>query len=354
MKSVKNFSINHNSSLIKAMKQMSKIGTRCLIVVDKNDKYLGTLTDGDLRKSILKKSSLNIKINKIYNKNSTYFYKDDLNIKKIKKLFISSKFDLIPVLSKYKKIIKVIEIDELLRESKLTNERKIKNIPLLIMSGGKGTRLDPFSKILPKPLIPIKNKPIIEHIIEKFNQSGINNIYLTLNYKENIIKSYFNETKKTSNIKFISEKLFLGTAGSISLLPNLKNKHLFVTNCDILVDANYNDMLDFHIKNKYDITIITFTKKIKIDYGIFEVDEQGQFTNINEKPSLNYLINSGLYLLKKDIIKLIPKNTFFNMNDLIKKAKLKNYKIGLYPIHESNWIDVGEWKEYSKAIKKMQ
>ena len=221
------------------------------------------------------------------------------------------------------------------------------------MAGGKGDRLAPFTKVLPKPLIPINEKPVIEHIIEKFTLFGAKNFYLTVNYKSRILKSFFLELKPNYSVKFFDEIKPLGTVGGLKSHQKKFKNSFFVTNCDIIVDADYKDILNFHKINDYDITLVASATKYFIPYGICELDNTGHLMGIKEKPSYNFLANTGLYVLNPRVLKLIPKNKFFQMTELIKKAKKKKLRIGVYPINSQKWVDVGHWTEYKKTLEKM-
>ncbi len=227
----------------------------------------------------------------------------------------------------------------------------LKGVSAVIMAGGKGDRLEPFTKVLPKPLIPVNEKPVIEHIIEKFTFFGMADFYLTVNYKSRILKSFFQELQPEYSVKFFDETKPLGTVGGLK--PHKKNfkDPFFVTNCDIIIDSDYSDIYNFHISNKNDLTLVASTKDFEIPYGVCKLDKKGQLSGINEKPKQNFLANTGLYILNPEVLNLIPKNKFFHMTDLIKNAKKKKMKVGLYPIEDSKWIDIGQWSEYRKTLK---
>ena len=219
------------------------------------------------------------------------------------------------------------------------------------MAGGKGWRMQPFTKILPKPLIPIGNKPIIELIMDEFNKFGFKNFFITINYKGKMIKGYFYNNNLPYKINYVEEKKMLGTAGSLRKIKQNSSKYIFVSNSDVLLHADYKDIYSFHVNGKYDLTLISSTRNYEIPYGVCHVDETGRLKFLEEKPKFDYLVNAGLYLLNYSIIKLIPKDKYFDMTDFIKLLQKSNYKIGVYPVSENAWIDVGEWDEFNKAVK---
>ena len=348
---MKEFLIQKSCTIIEALKRMSKSGEKSLIVVNHNEKLLGILSDGDLRRAILNKKKLTENISKIYNSNSFYLFENSYDLENVKKKALKQKIYFIPILNRNKKVTNLLTSTDLFSENK-NIKTKNKNIPVVIMAGGLGTRLEPFTKVLPKPLIPIDGKPIIDHIMESFKNSGSNTFYITLNYKSKILKSYFEELKHKYKIFFLEEKKPLGTAGALFLLKNRIAKNFFVTNSDIILNTDYIDLYNFHIESKNDITLVVAAKEYEIPYGSCEISSNGNLLKINEKPKYNFLINSGLYLLNNKILKLLKKNNKIDMNELIELAIEKKFKIKIYPVSDKQWIDVGQWVEYKKIVEK--
>ena len=344
----KNLKISSSVAIINAMKLLSKTAEKCLVVIDKNDKYLGTITDGDIRRNILKNKSINSKIADCFNKNSIFFYEKDYSKDIALKKMISKKIDFIPIINKQKKLVSFVTLQDL---NKISRKKPFKKFTVVIMAGGKGSRLKPFTNILPKPLIPINDRPIIELIMNKFQSQGIKNFNVTTNYKAGIIKSYFSNLKKKYKIIFNNEKKPLGTAGSLKLIKIISKNPIFVTNCDIIINSDYNSIMRYHLENKNDFTVIAATKKYTIPYGTCEIGKDGSFKKILEKPSINYLINTGFYITNPDNIELIPDSKKYDMTTFIKDLISKKRKIGIYPILEEDWVDIGQWPEYQKAIK---
>lgn len=350
---MKNILISTKITLKKAMERLSESGNKTLVVVGNNNKMLGTLSDGDLRKAILKGVKINDSIETIYNHNPKYFIKGKYTISEAKKIFINTGFDLIPIIDNNKKVLDVVLWRKVFKNDKKRNGISKLKIPIVIMAGGKGTRLEPFTKILPKPLVPIQEKPIIEHIIERFNILGCKNFYLTVNYKSHILKAYFKELQPKYKIQFIEETQPLGTAGSLKFLSGKIKSSFIVTNCDIIIDENYADIHKYHQKYKFDATVVVSMKNHIIPYGTCELDNKGFLKKIIEKPEFDFLINTGFYIMNKKMIDIIPKNKLYHMTDLLSDAKKCNLKIGVYPIREEKWIDIGQWSEYHKAIEKL-
>ena len=350
---MKNLFIKPKSNIKNALKQMSEIGEKCLVVVDNKNKLLGTLSDGDVRKSILKGRFHKDKINEFYQKKSTFLRKDNYSMDQAKNIFLKKRIDVIPVVDESKKIIDVLTFENIFSKSKKSqyDHKFLKTV--VIMAGGKGARLEPFTNVLPKPLVPINEKPVIEHIIERFNKNKISNFFITLSYKSKILKAFFQEIKPEFKLSFIDEPKPLGTAGGLSLLAGKIKKPFLVTNCDTIINVNFDDLMSFHISNNNDITLVVSSKEYVIPYGTCKLTKTGYLKKIIEKPKFDFFVNVGLYVLNPNLIKLIPKNKKYNMTDLIRQAKRKKKQVGVYPIDEESWVDVGQWSEYHKAIEKL-
>ncbi len=342
--------INKEAKIKEALIQMKKVKSKSLVVSDK-EKLLGTLSDGDIRSSFLKGFQINNSIIKIYNKKPTFFFDGDYQVDDLNKVFIRKRFDVIPIVDKKKKIKKVYTWDEFYGKGK----KKLKKVdlPVIIMSGGKGNRLKPFTEVLPKALIPIDNKAIIEVIIESFFEQNIKNYYLIINYKHEIIKSYFNSIETKYKVKFIQENKFLGTMGGLSLLKRKIKSDFFVTNCDVIFDIDVGELNYQHRKNKNDITIVITQKEYKLPYGSCELDEDGNLNQLIEKPKLNFFVNTGLYLFNNRVLNIIPNKQMYDFNQLIHDAKKRNMKIGTFIIDPGSWNDVGEWDEYKKTLSRV-
>ena len=348
----KNFIILKNQTIIQAMKLINTNLHKCLIVVDGSKKMLGTLSDGDIRTALLKDFNLDSKINSIFNKKGKFIYKKDVTKEKLKKIFLKQNYDILPILNN-KKIVEDVTYWSKIFNPNIKNINKLET-QVVIMAGGEGSRMKPFTHILPKPLIPINEKPIIEHIMEKFIVQGITNFLYTINHKAEIMKAYFRETKSRFKIKYIQEKKPLGTAGSLKLLKKTLKKNFFVINCDTLANIDCKDIIKFHEKKKNLITIIASAKQHIIPYGICNINKKGELKKITEKPKINFLASSGIYLVNQRALKLIPNNKKFDFPQLISLAKKRGYKIGVFPIDDSSWFDVGQWEEYRKTIDKMK
>lgn len=352
MQRVKKILIKPEMSIKQALKKMDESAEKILFIVDSYDKILGAVTDGDIRRWILKGQSLNENISKAMNKNPV-FLKEGYSVKEAKKFMISRKIECLPIIDDNKKIVSAVWWMDFF-DDKLKKHDKTINIPVVIMAGGEGLRLHPFTKVLPKGLMPIGKKSVLESIIDKFAEYGCKDFYLSLNYKANIIKAYFSDIVHHFNISYVQEKEPLGTAGSLYLLKKKIKETFFVTNCDILIEADYADILKFHKDNKNKITLVGSMKHYIIPYGICEIEKGGGLKNIKEKPEHDFLVNTGLYVLEPEILDDIPENKFYHITDLINNYINKKEKVGVYPVSEKSWLDIGQLEELQNILNKFE
>jgi dTDP-glucose pyrophosphorylase len=336
--------ISKNISIKKCFEILNRTAKKTLIVTDSNKKLLGTLSSGDIRKALLKKKNLSSKIENIYKKKCVSFYEDNIpSIKKIKDFFLKTGLDLIPIIDKNEKIVKIIFPNSILELKKA----KISNFfYAVIMAGGLGTRLQPFTHILPKPLMPINKKPIIEHIINKIKRYEPKNIFITVNYKSKILKAFFDELKPRLSVKLIFEKILQGTCGGLQKIKFKKNYPILLCNCDNYFNFDIQKIINHHLILKNDITVIVAKKVFNIPYGVCEYDKNHILNNLTEKPSYSFFVNTGIYVLNKELIKFIPSKKKFDTTDLIKKATFEKKKVGIYKINSNAWKDIGNWKSF--------
>lgn len=357
-KDIEKLLIYRKSSLIDALKKLNESALKVLLVVDKDYHFLGTLSDGDIRRYILKTGSLEGDISDIYNTNPFYIDSQSLTdrnlIDNLRKIIKEKKYSIVPVLES-KRVVGYIEWSDFLDNNEIDFFEKIEDdISCVIMAGGKGTRLKPFTEVLPKPLIPVKDKTLIELIIEQFRKFGINKFFITLNYKGKLIETYLDTLEKDFEVEFIYEEDYLGTAGSLSLLKNHIKGDFFVSNCDILVNTDLKKVYDFHKQKNAYLTSITSILHYKIPYGVVNINEGGIIEGILEKPEYTFQINTGIYLVNERTLNYIPDNTYFDMPQLINKLLEENKETYAYPVKEKDYIDFGQWEEYKKALEVLE
>lgn len=349
---LKRLCIQKNVSLKKAMSQMDSTGLKILFVMDGNNKFMGTVTDGDFRRRYLSGKSMDLSVAGAYNRNSIKF-PEKHDIEEVKRVMVENRLECVPVIDKKQKIVDALFWEDLFG-NKYKRSGKVIDVPVVIVAGGKGTRLSPFTKILPKPLIPVHEKPVAEVIMDNFHECGCSRFYLLLGYKGLMVQSYFENTNNSYKPSYIYEKEPRGTVGALRLLPgDLPDGSFFVSNCDTIIKADYADIYDFHVKKGNDITIVGAMRQFVIPYGVLETKKGGSISKVIEKPEYNFVVNTGMYLLKKDLISLVPANGIFHFTDLLKKAKRKGAKISVYPISEKSWLDIGEFKTWEESISIM-
>jgi len=342
--------VHEGISIKEAMRQMGRAGEKVVFVVDQENRLLGSLTDGDIRRWYLKEGDLMAEIDGIYNKDPI-FVADPYDSEHVKTLMLQKKINWIPLVREDGVISEVLLWENIFGKDMEIHYREKIDIPVVIMAGGKGTRLDPFTKILPKPLIPIGDKSIIEIIMDKFIQHGVDHFHISTNHKSKLMKAYFEELNILTRVSFIEEDKPLGTAGSLRLIRDEIEDAVFVSNCDIIVDTNYHDIVEFHRKSDYDMTLIGSFRHFVIPYGICSMENGGTLGNIEEKPEYDFLVNTGMYVINKSALDLIPPDQFFNITDLVCSIKDNGGQVGVFPIDEKSWIDVGQWEEYHKALR---
>lgn len=328
-------------SLHTALEIIDKSGRHILLVVDDARRLLGTVTDGDIRRSILKGLNLEQSIESIYNKNPRYCFEQEGRSAALK-IMRASGIDQIPIVNAEKVVVAVESFNANLQGVKIKN-------PVVIMAGGLGTRLKAITEYIPKALTPIGSKPILEIIINRLVSYGFSNFYISVNHKSEMIIDYFKDGSSfNANIQYLHEDKPLGTAGALSGLDADDIEFPFlVMNCDILTTTNFPELLEFHCNEGSALTVATRTMSYDVPYGVIET-VKGKISTLKEKPSYKYEINAGIYILNKEVLELVSKDTFFDMTDLIQKALQKSMQLSTYPIN-SYWIDIGELKTLERA-----
>ena len=339
MKSVEKIKITKDITIKEAMKIIYNGTFQIAVATDKKGKLIGTLTDGDIRNGLLKGLSLNSSVNSIISKKPITAKTKDTK-EKLLKTALSNKIYQIPVIDKNRKVIGIHILDQLIRTKNKSNK-------VVIMAGGKGMRLRPLTKNIPKPMLKVGNKPILQTIVEKFKASGYENFVICVNYKSKIIKDHFGDgTRLGVKIKYISEKKRMGTAGALSLFKEKPKEPFFVVNGDLLTNLDFEKMLDFHNKHKSKATMCISEYNIDSPYGEIRLEKEN-IISIEEKPKYKIFVIAGVYILDPQCIKLIPKK-FFDMPSLFKKIIANKHKTISFPLAEY-WIDIGRFNDYKKA-----
>jgi len=345
-------SIKGNSSILDALKRMDAIMRKLLIVKDGEGKFEGVVSIGDIQRAIIKSLPFSTAVSSILrNDFKTASPEDDFVI--IKEVMLRYRMEYMPVVNTTSRLVEKIVFWEDLFSEKFNDQKNdsLKGMPVVIMAGGEGTRLRPITNIIPKPLVPIGAKPIIEIIMDNFYNYGANEFYLSVNYKAKMIQQYFEDMDHEYHINYIHEPHPLGTAGSLKLLKDILHSTFFVSNCDILVDEDYSEILKYHVENKNILTAVAAVKNYSIPYGTFKTTANGILTELTEKPNLNFLVNTGFYILEPEVLNMIPDGKFFHITDLLEDLVRRGKKIGVFPVSEGSWMDIGAWEEYNRTQK---
>lgn len=337
--------ISENTAIIDAMGIIDKNGIG-IVLVSKSESVVGTLTDGDIRRHILKGRALSARAAEAANY-SFKFAKAGQNMAMAKKEISQQGLRVLPIVDEKMRLIDIVFPDI----AHKTETKKL-NMPVVIMAGGKGTRLYPYTKVLPKPLIPIGDITITERIMNEFLKYGCNDFNVIVNYKKNMIKAYFADENLNYNISFVDECEPLGTGGGLKLLEDKVSTTFFMTNCDIMVFENYADIIDCHKASKNLITMVCVTKQTVFPYGTVEINDKGTIMMLTEKPIFSALTNSGFYIVEPEVFKYIPSDVFIHITDIIQSCIDNGERIGVFPIHEEQWADMGQPNEMERMLKR--
>lgn len=342
-------SIDRKTSIISALKLMDKRHLKLLLVIEEQ-RFISLLSIGDIQRAIIAAVPMDRPVESILREKVGVARTTDSKesvIETMKK----QRIEFMPIIDENSFLVDVIFWDELF-ESKQKKKGDKFNLPVVIMAGGQGTRLRPLTNVLPKPLIPIGGQTMLEDIMDRFLEYGCTNFYISVNYKADFIRHYFDSFGKLKyNIEFFQEDKPLGTAGSLHLLKDKINSTFFVSNCDSIIDEDYAEALAYHWANQNEITVFSALRSYSIPYGTLETGEKGLLESIQEKPELTIKINTGVYILEPHILNEIPVNQFYHITYLIERLIKEGRKVGVFPISEGSWTDIGNWEEYIRYIK---
>ena len=336
--------IQQNASIVDALKIMDSTYRRLLLVFEGN-RFINILSIGDIQRAIIKNKPLNAPVSSILRKetliSTTFDSSEDISRK-----MLDQRIECMPIVDESQSLVDVIFWEDVFAEK----EKPIKhsfNHPVVIMAGGEGTRLRPLTYVLPKALIPIGSESMIERIINSFTGFGTSQFYISVNYKANMLRQFVDEKfGERFNISYLTEEKPLGTAGALYSLKGVISGDFFVSNCDILIRNDYSEILDYHQSNHNDLTIVSALKHYSIPYGILETETDGMLKRLTEKPEFTFQINSGMYILHSRVLNLIPTNKYFHMTHLIDSILASSGRIGVFPVSEKSWFDIGDWHNY--------
>jgi len=343
------FLIPQTHTIRQAMEQLEKTEEKIVFVVDAESRLIGSLTDGDIRRWILSDGDLKAQVFHVCNRKS-YVVEEGFRTEQVRANMLNGNFGCVPVVNPSREIVQLLFWKEMFQGGDAIKAKRRLNLPVVIMAGGQGTRLAPFTSVLPKPLIPVGDRTVIEIIIDQFLPYGLDRFHLSINYKSKILKSFFEELAPSYSVTYLEEKEPRGTAGSLRALYSSTPENLIVTNCDIVIQSDYAELVAFHTDNNYDLTLVASLKDYHIPYGVCELEKGGSLARITEKPQYSFLVNTGMYVVRRDRLGLIPEQSRCDMTEFIEQIKKVGGRIGVFPIGENAWIDTGEWTEYRKAL----
>jgi dTDP-glucose pyrophosphorylase len=333
------YKIASSSTILQALTALNEIGhtSQTLFVVDEEDRMVGTLTDGDIRRSLIAGKPIETPVYNVMHTNFQFMREFDWDVRKLKSLRKKGIL-FIPILNAQQRIVGVFN---------LMKYKNILPIDAVLMAGGKGERLRPLTEKTPKPLLPVGDKAIIDYNIDNLTYYSIKNISVTVNYLKEQLEEHFAAERNGIKIRCIREPRFLGTIGSLRFVENFENDTILVMNSDLFTNIDLEDFYLHFYESDADMSAAAVPYSISIPYGIFNINEEN-ITGLTEKPTYNYYANAGIYLIKREMLKLIPENTPFNATDLIELLISRHKKVIRFPIH-GYWIDIGNKDEYAKA-----
>lgn len=338
--------VQPDSAIMDILKKIDRNAMGIVYVCDDDRELKGVITDGDIRRFIIHSGKLDAKASQIMKTDPVSVSERD--IESVVRVMRTQQVKSVPILDDSHHIVDIRFQDE----RSIIVKKKI-NSPVVIMAGGMGTRLQPYTSVLPKPLIPIGEKTITEHIIERFQNAGCKHFDMIVNYKKHFIKSYFRDLENSPDISFFEEEEFLGTAGGLRLLIGQYNDSFFMTNCDILIDSDYSEIMDYHKKNENIATIVCAVKNMKLPYGVIKTSDNGQVESILEKPDITSVVNTGFYVLTPGFLDEIPEGKVAHITDVLQACIDKGLKVGMYPVSEDNWMDMGQLDEMKNMTERL-
>lgn len=337
--------IDQAATVRDAMRQLDRTAKKILFIME-GEKLYGTLTDGDVRRFFLAGGKMDAPVMDAAHRQP----KTTETTKQARSLLVSEGGHLtaVPVVDAEKKLLDIV-----LEAEGCEPPPPQLNLPVVIMAGGMGKRLDPYTRILPKPLIPVGELPIIEHIMQRFLRYGCTEFHIVVNYKKELLKAYFSDSHQDYHIHWYDEETPLGTGGGLSLLRGRLDQTFFFSNCDILLRSDYAKMAEFHRAGGNAVTIVGACKNLTIPYGILETGEGGVITAFREKPELSFLTNTGLYLVEPAVLEDIPGDRPQGFPDIIEAQRQRGRRTAVFPVSEEEWLDMGQLEELEKMRERL-
>lgn len=346
MDDVSSYLISEEVTVSQAVRAIDE-GRRKVVFCLRGDCLAGCFTDGDMRRYILRDGDMGKPVSQAMNPKPISF--PLAQEEEARRFLRSSGAVAIPLTDGQDRVARI-----LFRGDDASIVRRLPEpVPLVVMAGGKGTRLYPFTKVLPKPLIPIGETPILDRIIDQFARCGVEDVYLVLNHKRNMIKAYYGETRLPCRIHFVDEERPLGTGGGMGLLRGEIDRTFFLSNCDCLLDIDYLCMYEYHKSRENAMTMVAATKNMVLPYGVVELDQEGNLRAIREKPEYSFLVNTGIYVMEPEVLEFIGRDEHIDVPDLARRLLAAGRRVGGYPITEKSWLDMGQFGEMKSMMEEL-
>jgi len=343
-----NLLIDASVGIADAMRRMSDGGAKSLIVIGEDNQLLGVLSDGNVRRHITAIGSIGGTVEDCYNRDP-FVHQSGNSEEELRHLMLSKKLEMVPVVDSANRVIGVYTWDRIFSDEPAVYEPV--DCHAVVMAGGQGSRLDPFTRVLPKPLIPIGDTTVIELIMSGLAKHGIREFFVTINHKAILLKAYFQERTTPFSIRWIEEEEPLGTAGSLAYLDGTVDRTLLVTNCDTIIKHPINEILDHHKTKEADITIVAAAHRFVVPYGVCQTSDDGMLINVSEKPSFDLMVNTGMYMAEPSVLSRIPRGKRMDFPELMESVRESGGRVGVFSIANDTWNDVGQWAEYRKTVE---
>lgn len=344
---MENVFIKEEDTILQALKTFDVSGRRTAFIVDEDNKLLAALSEGDVRRYILSGGDLNEKVQTIANYKPRTLKEEEKS--DAKDFLRRHNIEGLPIVDDNGIVVDTV----FWSENNLTKHSTL-STPVVMMAGGKGTRLYPYTRILPKPLIPVGEKPIAELILDGFAEYGITRMIMIVNHKKNMIKSYFAEADRPYEVEYADEDIPLGTGGGLALLRGKVNETFILTNCDILIEEDYSKIYEHHKNEGNVVTMVCSLRNFQVAYGVVEFGEHGNIIDMKEKPEFSFFTNTGIYIVEPEVFDYIKDNEFIGFPDIINRIKDDGKKVGVYPINENSWMDMGQLDELNKMENRLR
>jgi len=342
--------VSAQTPIAEALRILDASGGKIVLVCSDDRVLLGVLTDSDVRRHILAGRSLSAPVTDAMNPEPVWVARG-YSSEHVRDRFLSRKVDCIPVVDETRRVVDVVWWTDVFATN--AAPRRPVNVPVAIMAGGKGTRLEPYTRILPKPLMPVGDLPVLQLIMDRFHEQGCNRFSVSLNFKASLIRAYFSDVEFAYDVTFVDEGKPLGTAGSLALMASDLTGTFVLANCDTIVDTEFADVVDHHRADGNLITVVASMKHIVLPYGVCEVGQGGVLEALREKPRFDMLVSTGVYVMEPGVFEFIEPDGPTDATDIIGAALETGARVGIYPIPERAWLDVGQLEEFQDALDRL-